>query len=160
LALTILFQIILLSACGAQNDAIESMMSAAPLNSGPQKMISAQELHRVLFNQFGNVNFQLSDSRYILPDQQKLAQLENSDFAPQHGDVMSGTRQWDCNDYATAAMVPMRNYAFGTMYVTSADGSRHVRNVYINQNHKVEFWEPPQCQPDNSVMSETKLIVF
>ena len=69
---------------------------------------------------FGNVFIKLSDAKYALPDNTKVAALSRFHVR----------QDWDCDDYAIAAMVPMRNYAFGVMYITTP-GERHVsQRVY------------------------------
>ena len=51
--------------------------------------------------------------------------------------------RWDgtTNDYAIAAMVPLRNYAFGAMFVTLSDGKKRVVNVFVNDKEEVVFWD-------------------
>jgi len=155
-----LFLSFLLASCGGHNARIDMLLSMVFGTIDKQEMISAEELKQVLVNHFGKVNIQFSASQYILPDNGKVVQAE--DFAycnPDTGDL-ARPRNWDCDDYAAAAMVPMRTYAFGTMYVTTVGGGRHALNVFVNRKREVKYWEPQECDYYYGRFYKPKLIVF
>lgn len=112
--------------------------------------ITAHELHKILTGYFGNVFIKLSDAKYTLPDNARVAELSR----------FQDRRDWDCDDYAIAAMVPMRNYAFGVMYITTARGERHVANVFVNEKREIMFWEPQKNEYYQGKFHKPELIVF
>jgi hypothetical protein len=145
----VMAQLFLSAACSShQTDADMLVMANLARNAGTE--ISAHELHKILTGYFGNVFIKLSDAKYALPDNERVAALSQ----------FHSRQDWDCDDYAIAAMVPMRNYAFGVMYITTAQGERHVANVFINQKREVVFWEAQKNELYRGKFHKPELIVF
>ena len=112
--------------------------------------ISAYDLHKLLTTYFGSVFIKLSDAKFTLPSNAEVR--KNSVFLIR--------RDWDCDDYAFAAMVPMRNYAFGMMYITTEKGSKHVANLFVNQNREVVFWDAQKNEIYTGKFHKPELIIF
>lgn len=130
----------LLTACGGvSSNGNRQLMSVAKPHIEKQDIISAYELHKILTDHFGMVNIKLSDAQYTLPDNGKLSQLSSLEHSSNLN--RTGKTDWGSDDYAVAAMVPMRNYAFGTMYVASAGGNKQVMNVLVNNHREVVYWD-------------------
>lgn len=146
----VMAQLLLSTACSYHKTDVDMYVSITNGTMDTQSEITAQELHKILTGYFGNVFIKLSDANYKLPNKAKVAALS-------HFQVK---QDWDCDDYAFAAMVPMRNYAFGMMYITTSEGNRHVANVFINQNREVVFWEPQKNEVYNGKFHKPELIVF
>lgn len=144
----VMAQFFLSAACSYHTDVDMLVLANAARNAGNE--ISAQELHKILTAYFGNVVIKLSDAKYALADNTKVAALSRFNVR----------QDWDCDDYAIAAMVPMRNYAFGMMYITTAKGERHVANVFINQNREIMFWEAQKNEFYHGKFHKPELIVF
>jgi len=118
--------------------------------STTDKSISAYELHKLLTTHFGNVFIKLSDSKYALPSNKYVESMSNFNYR----------EDWDCDDYAIAALVPMRNYAFGAMYITTARGERHVANLFVNQNLELVFWDAQKNEVYRGKFHKPELIIF
>ena len=150
-ALAVLLFLILTSSCSQQ-----AGLSAAVPRPEPgsevrdSRTISAHELHRLLSDRFGRVFIKLSDAAYTLPDKQQVAQLSR----------MGEKEGWDSADYAIAAMVPLRNYAFGAMYTNGGQGSRRVINVFVTRSREIVFWEARNCTSYHGRLEKPELIVF
>ncbi|MHB1349440.1 MAG: hypothetical protein C4563_00550 [Desulfobulbus sp.] len=152
-ALTVVFimtQLVLTAACSYHRTDVDMFVSVSTENRGRGTEISAHELHKILTGYFGNVFIKLSDAKYALADNDKVAAMSRFHVRP----------DWDCDDYAIAAMVPMRNYAFGVMYITTARGERHVANVFVNENREVVFWEAQKNEFYRGKFHKPELIVF
>ncbi|MHB8810430.1 MAG: hypothetical protein ACYC9M_10510 [Desulfobulbaceae bacterium] len=143
-------QLVLSAACSYHKTDVEMFVSISHENRGGGNEISAYELHKILTGYFGNVFIKLSDAKYALPDNAKVEALSQ----------FHDRQDWDCDDYAIAAMVPMRNYAFGVMYITTARGERHVANVFVNQNREIMFWEAQKNELYQGKFHKPELIVF
>lgn len=122
--------------------------------------ISAYELHKILTAHFGYVRIKMSDSQYILPDNNQVIQLSAPSRYELYGAAKSIREKWDCDDYAIAAMAPMRNYAFGVMYITTTNNARHVINVFVNNKKEIIYWEPQTCRYYNGQFYKPELILF
>ena len=157
--LTLLFTLFLLTACGG-NTRINLVVLQGNGNLDDQVTVPAQELRQILTDHFGYVNIKLTDTKYALPDNGKLAQLDDFVHCPLHGGDSMKPAGWDCDDYSIAAMVPMRNYAFGTMYVKTEEGARHALNVFINRKKEVKYWEPQTCGYYHGRFQRPELIIF
>ena len=122
-------------------------------------VISAYELHKILTDHFGFISIKLSDAQYALPDTGTLDQLKNSACCGEA--EASGTRtSWGEDDYAIAAMVPMRNYAFGTVYVDSPAGNKRVMNVFVNSSKQIVYWEAKTCKYYEGNLDKAEFILF
>lgn len=146
----IVAQLILSAACATHQTDTSMMVTAPRENRATGSEISALELHKILTGYFGNVFIKLSDAKYTLPDNAKVVALSQ----------FQNRQDWDCDDYAIAAMVPMRNYAFGVMYITTDHGERHVANVFVNQNREIMFWEAQKNEYYHGKFHKPELIVF
>jgi hypothetical protein len=138
---------LLLSGCG-HYAIIDRWQSKLTGDINKQQKISAQDLRKILINHFGITRVVLTDETYVLPDNGKVSDIQSDQFAYCNGYAHALLRPigWDCDDYAAAAVVPMRNYAFGTMFVTTTRGTKHALNVFVNRKHEVLYWEPQRCQ--------------
>jgi len=146
----IMAQLFLSAACSYHKTDVDMFVSISHESRNAGNEISAHDLHKILTGYFGNVLIKLSDAKYTLANNAKVAAL--GQFQVRRG--------WDCDDYAIAAMVPMRNYAFGMMYITTEGGDRHVANVFINQNREIMFWEPQKNEYYHGKFHKPELIVF
>lgn len=146
----VMTSLLLLSGCAGRNADFDMVRSMSNGTIDHQEKITSLELFRLLTEHFGKVFIKLSDTHYTLPDNGKVAQLSKI----QHN------KDWDCDDYAIAAMVPLRNYAFGTMYVTTAAGSKHVMNVFVNRNREIVYWEAQTNQYYAGQFHKPELILF
>lgn len=135
-----------------------SIKEFRPDNGTQQEVISAYELHRILTDHFGYVTIKLSDVSYKLPDDSKLEQLKNLDFGKPGEGI--GHKEWGGDDYAIAAMVPMRNYAFGAMLISDHQGGKQVMNVLVNRRREVVYWEPRARQYSHARVDKPELILF
>lgn len=151
---------LLLISCGGTNANMDMLMSMANGNIQKEQVISSEELHKILTEHFGPVRIKLSDSQYSLPDNGKVAQLEDFIHCSPYASQADKPANWDCDDYAIAAMVPLRNYAFGAMYVTTTEGKHHVMNVFVNYKKEVVYWEPQTCQYSDEQFYAPELIIF
>lgn len=122
-------------------------------------IISAYELHKILTDHFGFVSIKLSDAQYALPDTGMFEQLKNSKSTrPQNGD---GTIQdWGDDDYAFAAMVPMRNYAFGTIFFETPQDGKRIMNVFVDSNKKIVYWDAKACKYCEARLDKAEFILF
>lgn len=155
-----LLTLILLTGCCGTNAQMDMMTAKANGNIEKSYKISAEELNKILNNHFGTVNVRFTDFEYSLPDNGKVAELSNSGSCNSGPDNLARTSDWDCDDFAIAAMVPLRNYAFGTMYVKTASGGRHAMNVFVNRNREVIYWEPQSCDYYHGKFHKPDLIFF
>ena len=151
---------VLLSSCTGFDAQFDMRMSVASGTLEKHDKISAQELHEILTAHFGRVVISLTDSEYTLPDNGKVVQLSDSPYCDPLSGHAARPAGWDCDDFAIAAMVPLRRYAFGTMFVTTANGSRHVLNVFVNHEREVKYWEPQNCQYYSGQFYRPELIFF
>ncbi len=133
-------------------------MSANTANISKQEIISAYELHKILTDHFGFVNIKLSDANYTLPDVRKLDNLAESNYCNPQSKISKN--DWGNDDYAMAALVPMRNYAFGAVYVASADGDQQLMNIYINHSKEVVYMEPKTCENFSGQIDKPEFIFF
>ena len=139
--------ILLLSGCGP-HAIIDRWQSKLTGDIDKQGIISAQDLRKIFIDHFGITTVVLTDETYILPDNGKVSDIQSSQFVYCNAQASDLFRPmgWDCDDYAAAAVVPMRNYAFGTMFVRTTRGTKHALNVFVNRKHEVWYWEPQTCQ--------------
>lgn len=149
-----------LSSCAGTNANIDMLMSMVDGNIDRKEVITSAELHKILTDHFGQVRIKLSDTSYFLPDNGKVAQLTDFVYCSPHEGFGDRPANWDCDDYAIAAMVPLRNYAFGAMYVTTTNGKPHVLNVFVNLKKEVVYWEPQNCQYADVQFYRPELIIF
>lgn len=156
--LVTLITLTLLAGCAGSNAGMDMIRAKANGNIEKTARISAQELGRILNTHFGTVDVKFTDNEYILPDNGKVAELSNSANCGSGPDNLADG--WDCDDYAIAAMVPLRNYAFGTMYVKTASNGRHAMNVFVNRNMEVVYWEPQTCDYYHGTFYKPDLIFF
>ena len=152
--------VLLLAACGAHDAEYDMMRSIASGDIDRERIISAEELRQILYNHFGRVQIRFGDSLYILPENGKVAQLGGAGHCEPGFDNVIRPDGWDCDDYAIAALVPLRNYAFGAMFVTTASGQRHALNVFVNYNREVVYWEPQTCRYYQGRFYKPELILF
>ncbi len=151
----------LLSSCSSGYDASLDMdMALASGDIDKQEKISARELQEILFSHFGRVSISLTDTEYVLPDNGKVAQLSQSVFLDPIGGNSGRHAGWDCDDYAIAALLPLRGYAFGIMFVTTANGDRHALNVFVNYKREIIYWEPQTRQYYQGQFHKPELIIF
>lgn len=148
--IAVISSLLLLSSCAGKNADFDMVRSMSNGTIDHHEEITALELYRLLTDHFGKVFIKLSDTMYTLPDNGKVARLSQI----QHN------RDWDCDDYAIAAMVPLRNYAFGAMYVTTAGGNKHVLNVFVNHNKEIVYWEAQTNQYYAGQFRKPELILF
>ncbi len=146
----IMISLLLLAGCGGVNTLQRGQLSSPDRVVAHQDEITALELYRLLTEYFGDVVIKLSDSKYMLADNRQVAQLCKIRHNP----------DWDCDDYAIAALVPLRNYAFGAMFVITADGYRHALNIFVNRNREIFFWEPQTNQYYAGQFRKPELILF
>ena len=101
---------------------VDEWQSKLTGNIDKQGKITAQELRRVLIDYFGLTTIVLTDEKYVLPDNGRVSDIQGKQFAYRNPEasVIFSPMEWDCDDYAAAAVVPMRNCAFGTMFVTTS----------------------------------------
>lgn len=155
----VLFMLSLISACvGTGTGSTLSTSAPGAQKALAKNMISAYELHKILTDHFGYVSIKLSDVHYALLDNSKIAQLERSGHCgSMNAKEIDG---WGCDDYAIAAMVPMRNYAFGTVFGSGAGGAKQVVNVLVNVNKEVVYWEPQACRYYHGQFDKPDFILF
>lgn len=122
-------------------------------------VISAYELHKMLTDRFGFVSIKLSDAQYLLPDSAMIDQLKNSGGCSMQTSS-DGRERWGDDDYAIAAMVPMRNYAFGTVFLETSDGEKKVLNVFINSNREIVYWEAKTCRYYEGRLDKAEFMLF
>ena len=158
LGTAVLSMLFLLAACGGTTTKSAGLTTKPRPKIEKHEIISAYELHKILTDHFGFINIKLSDVQYALTDNSKLDQLSASDYCKLNGGV--GKENWGGDDYAIAGMVPMRNYAFGTMYNSSVDGNKKVMNVLVNNEKKVVYWEPKACQMYAGNFENPEFILF
>ena len=158
--LSTLIALTLLAGCCGTNAQMDMMTAKANGTIEKSDRISAEELNRILNNHFGNVIAKFTDYEYSLPDNGKVAELSNSANCNAYPDNPARMNGWDCDDYAIAAMIPLRNYAFGAMYVKTASGVRHAMNVFVNRNKEVVYWEPQSCDYYHGEFHKPDLIFF
>ena len=153
--------ILLLSGCGP-HATIDRWQSKLTADIDKQGEISAQDLRKLLIDHFGMTRIVLTDETYVLPDNGKVSDIQTDQFAYCNAQASDRSRPmgWDCDDYAAAAVVPMRNYAFGTMYVTTTSGTKHAMNLFVNHRREVKYWEPQTCQYSYAKFHKPGLIVF
>jgi hypothetical protein len=127
-----------------------------------QATISATELRKILISHFGLTRIILTDEIYTLPNNGKVSDVANSQFVycNEHLGDLARPKGWDCDDFAVAAMVPMRNYAFGTMFAHIKGGKSHALNVFVNQEHEVVLWEPQTCQYSRDQFDRPSIMIF
>ncbi|GAB4346401.1 MAG: hypothetical protein Kow0089_23750 [Desulfobulbaceae bacterium] len=160
LCITTVFMLLASSACTSTVQQVATdagkpvRSSVASVND---EIISAYELHKILTDQFGYISIKLSDANYSLPDTDTILQLKNSAFCDPSG--RKGMEGWGSDDFAIAEMVPMRNSAFGTMYVPSPDGKK-VMNILVNRDREIIYWEPVSCQYLQAAIDKPELILF
>lgn len=151
----------LVSSCASGYDASLDMdMAIASGEIEKQEKISAHELQEILVSHFGRVIISVTDDEYVLPDNGKVAQLSRSVFLDPVGGNSGRHSGWDCDDYAIAALLPLRSYAFGVMFVTTASGVRHALNVFVNYKKEVIYWEPQTRQYYQGQFHRPELIIF
>jgi len=148
--IAVISSLLLLSGCAGRNADFDMLKSMSNGTIDHHEEITALELFRLLTDHFGEVHIKLSDSSYSLPDNGKVAQLSH----------IRHNKDWDCDDYAIAAMVPLRNYAFGAMYVTTSSGYKHVLNVFVNRKKEVVYWEAETNQYYAGQFHKPELILF
>ena len=146
----VMTQLFLSAACSYHKTDVDMFVSISHESRDAGNEISAYELHKILTAYFGNVFIKLSDAKYALPSNSNVTAMSR----------FHSRQDWDCDDYAIAAMVPMRNYAFGVMYITTARGERHVANVFVNQNREIMFWEAQKNEMYHGKFHKPELIVF
>ena len=153
--------ILLLSGCGP-HATIDRWQSKMTGDIDKQGEITAQDLRKILIDHFGMTRIVLTDETYVLPDNGKVSDIQSDQFAYCNAQASDRSRPmgWDCDDYAAAAVVPMRNYAFGTMFVTTTRGTKHAMNLFVNHRHEVKYWEPQTCQYSYAKFHKPGLIVF
>ena len=154
--------ILLLSGCG-QHAIVDRWQSKLTGDIDKQEKISARDLRKILIDHFGVTQVILTDDVYTLPDNGKVSDIQSKQFAYCNAQASKLFRpiDWDCDDYASAAVVPMRNYAFGTMFVTTTRGTKHALNVFVNRRREVMYWEPQTCQYSyDEFYSPPAMIVF
>lgn len=156
--MAVFFMLILLTGCAGTTARMDMLMSRANGTINQSEKISAEELYSIICNHFGKVNVKLIDDEYTLPDNGKVSELSEN-AAVQNNDDPT-VSNWDCDDYAIAAMVPLRNYAFGAMYVKTASGRRHAMNVFVNRNREVVYWEPQARDYYRGRFHKPDLIIF
>lgn len=139
-----------LAGCAGMNADLDRVRSMSAGTIDHQEEITSLDLHRLLTDHFGKVHIKLSDTKYILPDNGKVASLSR----------VSHNEGWDCDDYAIAAMVPLRNYAFGVMFITTSNGYRHVVNVFVNRFREIVYWEAQTSQYYHGQFHKPELILF
>lgn len=150
----------LLTSCATHEAEFDMMRSMANGDINREKIISATELQQILYDHFGRVQIRFSDTEYTLPDNGKVAQLGGTGHCEPGHDNVIRPKDWDCDDYAIAALVPLRNYAFGAMFVTTENGRRHALNVFVNYKKEVVYWEPQTCQYFHGRFYKPDLILF
>lgn len=151
----------LMTACGGISPDRSDMQleSVARTHGEKEDIISAYELHKILTDHFGFVGIKLTDANYTLPDNERLAQLKTSDYSQKANGAKRN--DWGSDDYAIAAMVPMRNYAFGTMYTASAAGSNKlVVNVLVNNRREVVYWDAQAGEYYQGEFGSPEFILF
>ncbi len=153
--------ILLLSGCGPYA-VVDEWQSKLTGDIDKQGKISAQDLRRVLTDHFGLTTIVLTDEKYVLPDNGRVSDIQGKQFAycNPEASVVFSPMGWDCDDYAAAAVVPMRNYAFGTMFVTTSRGTGHALNVFVNHRKEVVYWEPQTCDYYYGRFHKPALIIF
>ncbi len=153
--------LLLLSGCGC-HATVDRWQSKMTGDIDKQGKISAQELRKILIDHFGMTRIVLTDKVYILPDNGKVSDIQSEEFVYCNAQAsdLSRPMDWDCDDYAAASVVPMRNYSFGTMYVTTEGGTKHAMNLFVNHRHEVKYWEPQTCQYSYAKFHKPGLIVF
>lgn len=150
----------LMTACGGVSPERDlKLVPVAQAHGEKENIISAYELHKILTDHFGFVGIKLSDAHYTLTDNERLTQLKSSDYSQQ----VNGAKRndWGSDDYAIAAMVPMRNYAFGTMYAASAAGhNKLVVNVLVNNRREVVYWDAQAGEYYQGEFGNPEFILF
>lgn len=155
----VMILLFLFAGCAGTSSDMDRLMARTQGTINQSEKISADELYRIICNHFGRVNVKMIDNEYTLPDNGKVAELAgNATRLP--WDDLTEKDDWDCDDYAIAAMVPLRNYAFGAMYVKTASGSRHAMNVFVNRNREVFYWEPQTRDYYRGRFHKPDLIIF
>jgi len=160
-ALSFLF---LNSGC-ATSSSVDRWKSELAEEIGQQRTISGKDLQKILMFNFGLRKVFLTDQIYILPDNDKVSELQQKQF-PHCTRSISTSKAihshsgWDHDDYAAAAVVPMRNYAFGTMYIENTNGTMHAINVFVNSKHEVWYWEAQTCQYSSERLHSPKMVIF
>lgn len=149
-----------LPACGVHEAEFDMMRSISSGAINIEQVVSAEELRRILYGHFGRVQIRFSDSQYMLPDNGKVAQLGGTGHCEPGHDNVIRPDDWDCDDYAIAALVPLQNYAFGAMFVTTESGRRHALNVFVNYQREVVYWEPQTCEYFRDRFYKPELILF
>ena len=139
--------ILLLSSCGP-HAVVDRWQSKLNGDIDKQETVTAHELRKILIDHFGTTSIVFTGDEYILPDNGKVSDIQSDKFGFCNAQASKVLRpkDWDCEDFATAAKVPMNKYAFGTMYVTTTSGRKHVLNVFVNRKHEVWYWEPQTCR--------------
>ncbi len=159
-SLIVLLILSLLCSCVGADANDDMMRSIASGDINREDHISARELKQILIAHFGDVKIMFSDPQYVLPDNGKVVQLSNLVHCGTNQGTTLKTTDWDCDDYAIAALVPLRNYAFGAMFVTTSNGIRHALNVFVNHKREVVYWEPQTCQYYRGQFYKPELILF
>lgn len=159
--MTMMIIFFLLPGCSGTVTTWQSIAEKAPghLQESAPEIISAYELHKILTSHFGYVSIKLTDASYSLPDNSILARLERISEIKKIGEGME-VDGWSKDDYAIAAMVPMRNYAFGAMIIPGNGNQRQVMNVLVNSKKEVIYWEPQSCQYYQGQVDKPEFILF
>ncbi|GAB4346987.1 MAG: hypothetical protein Kow0089_24520 [Desulfobulbaceae bacterium] len=155
----ILASLLFLSGCVETSARVDLVMARANGTIEKYEKITGDELVAILTRHFGPVEIKAVDREYKLPDNGKVAELSGRLSTMMTG-LDAAKKQWDCDDYAIAAMVPLRNYAFGTMYVKTESGRRHALNVFINRNKEIVYWEPQTNDYYKGRFYKPDLIIF
>lgn len=158
--LSALLILTLLTGCAGSDARLDLARSRANGTIERTSQVTAQELYQIITRHFGRVNVKFIDSTYLLLDNGKVVELsEDAIQSPDSNELTRGAR-WDCDDYAIAAMVPLRNFAFGAMYIKTEGGTRHAINVFVNVKREVVYWEPQTKDYYRGRFHKPDLIVF
>ena len=146
----VILLLLLTTSCSYTSTNLALHGPAAGVQNRVARNISAHELHRLLTDHFGTIFIKLSDAKYALPDNEQVAKLSR----------VQGKEEWDPSDYAIAAMVPLRNYAFGAMYTSADNGRREVLNIFVNSKREIVYWQAQNGASYRGIINKPELIVF
>lgn len=159
----LLYFIFLLSSCASfpSQESLNMLIALERINTiNTQPEISAYDLHKILTSRFGHVRIKLSDTVYTLPDNDKVVQLLQPAYDPSYVCNQVGEFNWGRTDFAIASMVLLRNYAFGTMFVTASDGDQYVINVFVNNRKEIVLWDPQKSEHYQGQVDVPELILI
>lgn len=150
----------LLASCASLPKQSDMNYAIAPGQANMQESISAHDLHKILTSRFGYVRIKLSDAKYTLPEDAEVVQLLHPSYDLTNTDDTRRQAHWDSDDFAIAAMVPLRNYAFGAMFVTASNGDRHVINLFVNNRKEIVLWDSQHSQYYQGQINKPELILI